>query len=430
MTELWVRQINSDLELPHYRWYASESGEHGNCPLPELARRWPEASLTLLVSGVDCPSRCLAFNPEEKRHLARLMPYELETDLAQDINGLHVALGLPAQREAPEVIVSYMDKRALAARIEVLEGAGFDVRHCYAEPLLLPASAESWLLRWSGEHVDISWGAGRAASIDLSMLGVFLDSLLQTSSAAQALAPHSLRLQALTAEGLETLHAHVSASDLIQATQPRIMTVQLENIWQGVVDAGQNAGGKSGKLAASMPDLRQGAFSRPVRWQKFWRPARLPVMAAALAALTFAAVTVIETQLNNQRFRSLQQDIESTYREVVPGGMLVDAEQQLRAQLGQLRGGASDGSVLAMLNKITPHISQNTQLSINRLSYSGSSTATAMGELQLSVEAASNTDILQFAEQLGNSGLQARAQNITQAGNRQQASMIITEITP
>ena len=141
-------------------------------------------------------------------------------------------------------------------------------------------------------------------------------------------------------------------------------------------------------------------------------------------------MAVLEIQFNNQRFRSLQQDIESAYREVVPAGVLVDAEQQLSSQLRQLRGDASGGSVLGLLDQLTPQLVRSSQISINRLSYNGSSSATGLGELQLSLEAASNTDILQFSEQLNNAGLQARAQNMTQSGSRQQASLMITETVP
>lgn len=445
MTDLWVRQINGNNEQSCYRWLDCESGEQGSGTLPAMAERWPDARMTLLIAGADCPSRRLAFRPEEKRHLARLIPFELEADLAQDIGGLHVALGMPLQgingqgqtqtadstataESASQVVISYMDKRELGARIMALETAGFDVRHCYAEPLLLPSTASSWVLRLTDSQVDIGWGTGAAASIDLSMLAVFMDSVLHAPVAAGATPPQSLQLQALNNDELELMKAEVLASVLVQTWQPELVTMRLPDVWDGICQPG--AGRGADKVSPAIPDLRQGEFARPVRWQKIWRPVRLPLIAVGVAALTFASVTLLETQLNNQRFRSLQQDMESAYREVVPAGMLVDAEQQLRAQLGQLRGDSAGGSVLAMLDRITPQLAQNAQVSINRLSYNGRSSATARSELQLSIEAASNTDILQFSEQLNNSGLQARAQNMTQSGNRQQASLIITETVP
>ncbi|HDZ10504.1 type II secretion system protein GspL [Pseudohongiella sp.] len=445
MTDLWVRQISGDTEHACYRWYECESGEQGSSTLSVMADRWPEATLTLLIAGADCPSRRLAFRPEEKRHLTRLIPYELEADLAQEIAGLHIAQGSPmpgkhSQRQshtadnaatdeiASEVVVSYIDRRELHSRITELETAGFDVRHCYAEPLLLPATASCWILRLSGNQVDICWGTGAAASVDLSMLGVLLDSVLHAPAAAGATPPQSLQLEALTSDELEAMKAQVLASVLVQSWQPEVVTMLLSGEWDGICHS--RSDGRVDKVSPAIPDLRQGGFARPVRWQKIWRPMRLPLYAAGLAVLTFVSVTLLETQLNNQRFRSLQQDIESVYREIVPAGVLVDAEQQLRAQLGQLRGDSAGGSVLALLDRITPHLAQNSQVSINRLSYNGSSSATARSELQLSVEATSNTAILQFSEQLNNGGLQARAQNMTQSGNRQQASLIITETMP
>ncbi|MEX0740235.1 MAG: type II secretion system protein GspL [Pseudohongiella sp.] len=429
MSDLWVMAAVSDAEQFPYRWRHCESGEQGMCALPELAARWPEATVTLLVSGIDCPSRRMAFKPEEKSHLARLLPYQLETELAQDIGGLHIALGAAASagksddvENSPDVILSYIDRRTLSVQITALESAGFDVRHCYAEPLLLPATEACWIFRLVGEQVDISWGHGCAASVDAAMLPTFLAALQHGAAAA----PQSLRLQGLTDADLERLGALVTASAWMQGTRPEMRSERLQCAWDGI----EGAGSPAARVSASIPDLRQGAFVRPLRWRKYWRPARVPLLAAVLAAVAFAVVSVIETQLNNQRFRNLQQEIESVYREAVPAGVLVDAEQQLRAQLGQLGSGSRGASVLAMLNKITPQLSQNTQISINRLSFNGANTAGSQSELQLSIEAASNTDILQFSEQLNGSGLQARAQNMTQAGSRQQASMIITEVAP
>ncbi|MBC54878.1 MAG: hypothetical protein CMQ34_13705 [Gammaproteobacteria bacterium] len=427
MTDLWVRQISDDTEQPRYRWYDCDSAEQGSCTLSAMAERWPEATLTLLIAGTVCPSRRLSFKPEEKRHLARLVPYELEADLAQDVSGLHVALGSPLQATST-VVVSYIDSRELGARIRALETAGFDVRHCYAEPLLLPVTVSAWVLRVTGSQVDICWDTGAAASVDLSMLGVLLDAMLNAPAAAAVTPPKVLHLQALTQPELDSLRAQVAASMLTQTWQPELVTTVLAGVWEGICQPG--TGGGRDSLSPAIPDLRQGEFARPVRWQKIWRPLRLPLMAAGLAALTFAAVTLLEIQLNNQRFRNLQQDIESAYREVVPAGVLVDAEQQLRAQLGQLRGNTGGGSVLALLDRITPRLVQNTQISINRLSYSGSNPSGGAGELQLSIAADSNTDILQFSEQLNNSGLQARAQNMTQSGSQQQANLIVTGVAP
>ena len=422
MTDLWVRQISDDSDHTSYRWYEPDSGEQGSGPLSAMAEQWPEATLTLLVAGTDCPGRRLTFKPEEKRHLARLVPFELEADLAQDINGLHVALGLPVQG-ASEVAVCYIDRRELAAEIDALEAHGLDVRHCYSESLLLPATASNWVLRLTDNQVDVCWGVGAAASIDLSMLEVLLDAILHAPAVAGVTPPQAMQLQALTQQDLDRLHAQLAASAMVQSWQPDLVTMLLTGTWDGICAA------PADRVSSAIPDLRQGDFARPVRWQKIWRPVRLPLMAAGGAALTVVLVTLLGIQLNNQRFGSLQQDIELAYREVVPAGMLVDAEQQLRTQLGQLRG-TGGGSVLALLHRLTPQLAQNSQVSINRLGYNGGSSPTDLGELQLSIDAASNTDILQFSEQLNNMDLQARAQNMTQAGDRQQASLIVTGAAP
>lgn len=422
MTDLWVRQISDDTDQISYRWYDCDSGEQGNSTVSAMAEQWPEATLTLLVAGTDCPGRRLTFKPEEKRHLARLVPFELEADLAQDISGLHVALGLPVQG-ASEVAVCYIDRRELAAEIDALEAHGLDVRHCYSEPLLLPATTSNWVLRLTDDQVDVCWGVGAAASIDLSMLEVLLDAILHAPAAAGVTPPQALQLQALTQPDLDRLHAKLAASALVQSWQPDLVNRLLTGIWDGI------CAGTADRISPTIPDLRQGDFARPVRWRKIWRPVRLPLIAAGVAALTFVSVTLLEIQLNNQRFGNLQQDIELAYREVVPAGVLVDAEQQLRAQLGQLRG-TGGGSVLALLHRLTPQLAQNSQVSINRLGYNGGSSPTDLGELQISIDAASNTDILQFSEQLNNIGLQARAQNMTQAGDRQQASLIVSGAIP
>lgn len=400
-----------------FRWRAfarngSWLAASGQGTLEELRLQHPSAEVTLLCSGHDVIVIERMFKAYERKHLARLLPYEIEPELASDLASVHVCLG-EADAELQRITLAYADKKWLAGEIDALESIGFEVIHCVPEPLLLKADTQHWTLVHDDDQILLRWGKGQSCSIDSAMLTYYLNELCRQVRSQEIAAPVRVLLLAKDQNDLLWLSRQVSQSQVNQI-DVKIVTDCVEDVWDALLPE-----------VAGLPDLRSGEFAAPVRWQKFWKPVRLPLITAAAALLVFVIASVVEIQVNNQRFRQVQAQIEQVYRQAVPAGVLVDAEAQLRTQLAQLRGSATASQLMATLSLVSPALQQTSDIHLHRVNYSA-----AQGELQLGVSANSNADILAFAEHINAAGLLARPQNLSRVGDRQQASVLIGEARP
>ena len=386
-----------------YRWRAfSRQGKwlglsvEGS--LEQLTDAARGASATLLLDGGDVLSRRVHFSAAEKKHLGALVPFELESVVAADISSLHVVLDDP---EELSVTAVFIEKAILRQQIEPLENAGIWVEYCHAIPHLLNADERHWQvnIRDSG-RVDLAWGR-QGTSLQADMLSIVIPALL---TEVQAASPARVTV---------FMSDEAGAAPVLATLRELLTDSQLDIVpHQDPLDAWQPDDSRA-------VNLRQGAYAAPVRWQRLWKPLRVPVLATAAALVLFVLTAVIEIQLNSSRFDRLQQQIEAAYRRAVSQGMLVDAEQLLMTQIRQLRGDSSGAGLMPVLDAVAPVLLQHPQINTHRLNFSAS-----QGEL--AVTAASNADILTLTDALNDAGLSAQARNISTAGDRQQASLLIS----
>jgi hypothetical protein len=146
-------------------------------------------------------------------------------------------------------------------------------------------------------------------------------------------------------------------------------------------------------------------------------------MAAVMVCLGLG-MTLTETALDRQRLTALEERIEQRYREVMPEGVLVDAEQQLRSQVAQLRSAPSGSGITEILAGTAPVFAAHERVRMHSLDFSYGAGATTP-ELQMGISAPTTADILALGEQLTSSGWQAQAMNIMRSGDYHQASLLI-----
>jgi general secretion pathway protein L len=381
------------------------SGAIGLSSLPALAAQWPGARVILLIDGKEAVVRQMSYAVKEKKHLARLLPYQLESDTVSDIDSLHVAVGMPGEQTVPVV---YLKRTPLQKQIDVLEAAGFRVQRCYAEPQLLQRAPGQWVLsleQWpGGEQIAVATDT-LATCCDKQMIAVLLAALVSDQAIER---PHEIVLRACDAAGISLLESALPQT-LSEAVK---ITKQLqEDAWDTL------AVDQTGQAV----NLRQGALAAPLRLAQYWPSIKVPVVATLVALLVFIVSGIIEVQRNNAEFRNIQISIEQAYRRAVPQGALVDAEQQLRSQLARIRGEGTYSGLMPLLDQIAPYLlADNSTVQVHRMGFSAET-----NELQLAITADSNTDILTFSESLNNAGLSAQARNLSRSGNRQQANLVI-----
>lgn len=366
----------------------------------QLSQQLGVGSATLLLGANDVVDNRIQVPLKQQKKLSQLLAFEVEPQLASEISQLHVAGKVTA---GEEVTVAHVDRSLLTSFIDELESAGVAVAHCYSEGHLFRATPSHWTLIVddSTGAVTCCWGDSRYCTVKNGQLVLLMETLLKSQQA-----PEKVTVLA---------HSETDAAPIADAIENCLDTQLSIELGEYVVWSwlGWNS-------LTAVVDLRQGEFQAPLRWGRKTGWLKLPGMAAGLALATYILATALSTYQANRQFEALQVAIEDSYRQAMPQGVLVDAAQQLRSQLAQLTGTDSGPGMLSILDQVAPALQGNSGIRVQRLNYSA-----GRQELNLSVTAMSNEDILSLSDALSEAGLNARTQNISRQGNNHQAQFVI-----
>lgn len=407
-----VKLLHRDEEgMARYRWRpCSREGQwlgpaqEGN--LEQLRQALPGAGveICLLLSGMEVITQQVSYQASERRHLARLIPYELEDDVTSELDDIHFAIGTPRDGE---VAVAYVDREWLAEQIQELEAAGLEVSRCLSEPLLLPRVQDGWTLRLD-EELQVHYGNCLGFSVEADMAGPALASLMDTADL-----PPYLLLIAEDQERLDKLYELLPPTLVDDLSELHIETRLAKNWDSLVIDEFHSV------------DLRQGDFARQLPWKKWWREWRTVAAVAGIAFVAYVGINAAQISAANKETARLRQQIETAFRQVIPQGVMANPESQLQTRIREYQGSNAGSSVVELLATVGPLIAAEDKVTLRRLTYNDQ-----RSEMQVTIEADSNSEILALSNAINERGLRATPQNMSRAGNRQQANMTITRAAP
>ena len=359
----------------------------------------------LLLPGAKVVTRELEYTEKEKKHLRNLLPFQLEESIVGDIDDLHVALGTPT---AGKVTLAYTDKQWLKSIFNQFANIGVEITRCWSTPLLLPLQAPvsqepleptlleteaaeanlsaipfaTWVVGLENGQVNLRFAEQEGFSVPLPLLSPALDLLISAQKVGDNL-PY-LVMRANDQAELDALY-----NNLPELLAERVSAQVLVDQWQLDYD---------GRAI----DLCQAEFSQRLpleRWMKIWRDVGI------LALITFVVYVGVLGfniyKLNKQNLQ-LRQQMEATYRSVMPNGQSDDPEKRLRLKLQQLQPKTQSGSVTAMFSGVLPIVAVNPDVTVKVISYSADT-----GEMSINVQAHSFNTIDALRQSISAQGFTA-----------------------
>lgn len=364
-------------------------------------------SAWLLVPGNQVVTRELEYAEAEKKHLRKLLPFQLEESVIGDIDQFHFALGQPKDGR---VITAYMESAWLRELFDRLSEYHIEIQHAWPLPLVLPLPKEPepaesypyWTLQLEGNALMVRYAPNLGFSVERDQARLSLQMLLTAQNRVDNLPRLSLR--AATDADLVALE-----SLLPEELKDRVDEQAVVQLWQ--LDLHQ-----SGLL-----DLCQGEFSQRLPVERWWRDWQGVVAAAAACLVLYIGATVYEVKTLEAENIELRRNIEQVYRGVAGQGNLVDAERQLKQRLSDLQPTASGGRVTPFLGDVFPALAGTEGVTVSAVSYSARS-----GELSLNVRAQTFNAIETLRSQMQESGLEAELLSSSAQGDTHSARLKVS----
>lgn len=350
-------------------------------------------SVIFAVPGADVRLQEVSITAEEKRHVAKSLPYLLEDEFASDIEDMHFAS-------------MFCDKLQLAVAAcdsELMQGWS----QALAE---LPGIA-----LWIPETLLLPWQSGEVCVL-IEEHQVLVRSGEHSGFAAE---------REMVLPWLETL-AGQSPDSVIVYGQDQTSDMQLipETLREKVQ-------WRTGDFAAALMlsdesgeplTLRQGRYgpSLPLdRWWKQWR------LAAGLLLAAFA----VQVAANFAEYRSLasenqlmRQQMEAAYREAIPKGAISDPEKQLQRKLKGLKGGGQNAGFVPLLERLGRVVQGKEGAVINSVNFTDK-----VGDVRVILIAPDFDAVESIRTQLDTAGLQADLENSNTQGNAVRARLKVRE---
>jgi len=365
----------------------------------------PNLPACLIVPGHQVVARKMPVEGVEKKHLDKLLPYEMEEQLIDAVEDLHFCIGDVGDDDEAELI--YLTTDYLNNVLSAVNALGADIQHIYPDYLLLEKDALAGTLLLDGELVIGRFGASKGFSIEINVAPYVIEEHVRG-----ALSPSPLRLVASNVEEVETLKSCLPEVNEDESTLE--LDEQLGHYWDNI-DPG---------LVFSPMNMRRGAFSRQLpfgRWWGLWKKSCYVVAAAFVVALV---VNFGEYMVAKSEGKAIRKQMEQVYLQAVPNGRKGDEERRLKTML-KGSGGAKlsePTNLVLLLGGLAESMAQQKDIKLSNFRYNGEQL-----ELQVNIEVKGLGELGQFREKLTANGLETGSPRTSKQGNIYQANMKITE---
>lgn len=342
------------------------------------------------VPGQDIRLLRLQITAEERRHLAKSLPFMLEEELSQDIAEVHFASCALDKLDFGVAVCALERMEAYSALLAPYPG----VTQWVPEPLLLPWQTGEWCLVFEGDRAIVRTGPCDGFVIERDMLPVMLQALLAETDAPAAI----------------IMYGQDQASD----------TALLGEALQGLVQWRQGDF-YAALLIAEAPEpalnLRQGEWAVRLPLERWWKQWRAAAVLFGIAVTVHLLATWVDYRQLEQENLALRGAVQSTYRKAFPKGAVVDAEKQLRRQLDTLTGSSTSSGFVSLLARVGEVVA-NADGSIVSINYNDKS-----AEMRLNLLAADYEAVERIRTGITESGLQATLENSSAQGEQVRARM-------
>jgi len=395
---LWQWRIcNADGE------WASDVYHTGDAEALAEAARNNNLPVTLLLAGEKVVCTSTRFDPKEKRHLARLLPYELEDEVIGNVDELHLAYTFTGE---DTLAVAYMAGEHVQTAMQPLLDLGCDIRLVLPDYLTLRRENSGVTVIMDDHQVIVRIDKHQGFTTELMLAPIVL------SGQTRALDfTGTVNLIAETEEQLNRLQSWLPEA-WIHEEGPEIKR-EIGGLWDWL---------DTGDLDTEL-NLRRGSYSRQIplkRWLMQWK---VPLIAAAAAYVIAIGVAFGQYQVAKSENKAIVAEMNDVYIKAVPNGRRGDPEGRLKRLVGgiQSKSGSEPSNLVFLLAGVAPEM-KKADIKLSSFRYNAD-----QRELTMNIEGKTFGDLEALRSAAERKGFSAELLRVEARGDSQSARMKVSE---
>jgi general secretion pathway protein L len=326
-----------------------------------------EAPIVLVVPGEKAVAQQVAYDEKSKRHFAKMLPYEMEDQIIDDVEELHFSLG---QTSSSQANIAYIDRQWFEELRRPFIESGFSISYCFADFQTLKTNENETIFWFNGDrllvHSSKSMGFSSEKILAPEILHSFLSGLPEGDET-------QLQLSVYISDNLldekiadeknvdEKGKSRQTLKDIERVFTTLAPTLEL-NVHSGMpplsLENPQAINFCTGRYA-NKPSI-------PQQLKEF----RLLGFLAIVAVLFFVVINFIDIYSSQIKNQQLQEQIVSAARVIIPqGNIQANPLRQLRSKLGQAESGDAEPSQSVYLLSVIAPIIQALDVDLSALNY-------------------------------------------------------------
>jgi len=307
--------------LGQFEWFGEGLAATGYGDSEQMYEALPSrAKLVLVLPAEVVLLKQVEYDEAEKKILGNTVPYSLESDISEDIEQLHFALGEPEKNTVDVAIIS---KQTLNDYLLPLREQGLQLQAAIPEQLLVERDENGWTLVSVDKRYLIRYGQYSGFSVNRENAELALQCLSNVGLPD--------RFQVFCKEKEKTELARYFSDELKAAVEWKD-ELAFETMTASEWQANQ-------KSCLSL-NLLQGEFESPLPWKRWLNQWKVLTALLVLAVTLHLISGFAQNASLKKELREVNKSIEKTYREVVPRGRMVVPEKQLQRKINSLKGNA------------------------------------------------------------------------------------------
>ncbi|MFT6220710.1 MAG: general secretion pathway protein L [Candidatus Endobugula sp.] len=379
-----------------------------------------DSTPVLVVSGEKLVVRQVPYHEKEKRHFAKMLPYEIEDSVIDDVENLHFSIG---EKNKGQATIAYIERAWFENALEFFQQIGKPIERALIDFQCLQREPNESILWFAQKRLLAHNEGGAGFAIADSLTDIFLQNML--SADPVALAEQDTKIGSVdendqTGDLAQQYKIYVPSGDSATYTIEKATRV-VHTINPGVNSEFYDVEPPLSLSNINAIDFCTGIYAPKKNDSTQATSWKLIGGLSLFSILLFLSVNFFEIYIIQQKTSVTMKATEASYRQVVPEGVVRDPVRKLREMLEKLTGGDGQPSeVVRLLSHVAPVI-QKLDIDLLTINYSHKEKI-----LRLSVQASSFNMVEKLRTDIEEKGLTAELLNSNAVDNKFQARLRIS----